>query len=466
MSKFCVKCGAKNIDDAIFCSNCGYNFPNKSINDFQNNKTKKRIELIKRYNKNISDGELEKKLKEMENREGYKNGYQSKIQENRNLEFEGENLKNFRISKGVATGLSILVCFVLFVIFVNLDATFRNHESFTILTFLICTILPIFLAYRLYHFLSSQQSMKSQLSKSLAGFLCILGYFGLVHIFDVLIYRFGSVSPLIIIIFGLLMIILPIYFARKSYSFVLSESKEKLEKSNTIKIISGLCVILIVGLVVSNFFGYTEADDYILSDNPNGGKILVEYKGSAQEVVIPDDLNITEIRGSNVFYSAKSVKSNTVKKIGSDVFSQNSDLESVDFPNVEEIGKESFMYCEKLEKVSFPKVKTIGEKAFYNCKKLSSFLGSPNVETIGENAFAKDDGNGDSIPLSFDIEKFLGFKAVFVNESYKEPDTYEQYYDDRDYLYTSGNTQYYSQTRTKTIEGSYIKIEYFTYVKI
>ena len=41
MTKFCIKCGRENTDDAIFCSDCGYNFLNNSINDFQNNETKK-----------------------------------------------------------------------------------------------------------------------------------------------------------------------------------------------------------------------------------------------------------------------------------------------------------------------------------------------------------------------------------------------------------------------------------------
>ena len=270
-------------------------------------------------------------------------------------------------------------------------------------------------------------------------------------------------------------------------------------------------VFLLIGGLSFNYLSQALASDFEILDDGNGNKILVNYTGEGGEVIIPDELDVTEIGESSFRNSDVTiVKSNTVISIGKNAFEGCNNLESVSFPNAKEIRQNSFencmnlksvdfpnaetiefgafSECDKLESVSFPKVKTInsyafdgcnslttvefpkvetiGGYAFRDCIKLSEFLGDPNITSMANNTFIKEE-NGDMAPLSLDIEKYLGFTSIFVNNSYKEPDTYEEYYDDADYLYTSGNTMWYSQKRTRIKErGEYHKDETYTYVKI
>ena len=115
--------------------------------------------------------------------------------------------------------------------------------------------------------------------------------------------------------------------------------------------------------------------DYELKDGKDGGKILVKYKGKSGEVIIPDELNITEIQyhafGGNS--DITKIKSNTVKKIGHAAFHDCTNLESVDFPNVTIIEAFVFLHCYSLETVNFPKVETIGHGAFRIVKNYQVF---------------------------------------------------------------------------------------------
>jgi len=212
-------------------------------------------------------------------------------------------------------------------------------------------------------------------------------------------------------------------------------------------------MLTVLALVLSSFLAYGP-EEYVVEDAKGGGKKLIEYNGDSGELVIPDELNITEI-GDSVFTGSNitKVKSNTVKKIGFKAFfgtsivevdfpnaemiggyafSDCSSLKSVDFPQVKIIEKFAFYDCSflesvrfpatlkieecvfagcsRLESVYFPSVKIIGFSAFSGCENLSSFLGNPNVTAIGVNAFTT--YNDSRIPLSFDVETYLGFKVV------------------------------------------------------
>jgi hypothetical protein len=168
-----------------------------------------------------------------------------------------------------------------------------------------------------------------------------------------------------------------------------------LDSYDAFKIIVCLAVIGLIGVISFNTFSGIFSD-YGIVDAEDGGKKLVLYRGAVNgELVIPDDLNISEI-GDSVFANKNitKIKSNTVKNISNNAFSGCSNLKTVDFP--------------KLEK--------IGESAFQDCVNLTSFLGNPKISSIGNNAFTKIENNS-LVPLSFDIEKYLKFKTV-KNETF------------------------------------------------
>jgi len=226
------------------------------------------------------------------------------------------------------------------------------------------------------------------------------------------------------------------------------------------KVILFLAIIILIGFLVFNSLSPNIADDFGLEKATDGGKKIVNYTGDGGDIIIPDELGITEI-GDDAFRNSNitSIKSNTVKKIGTWSFDDCTNLKTVDFPNTTTIGSYAFVSCSNLESVNFPKLKTIGDHAFLFCEKLTKFLGNPNITSIGYNAFAAEQEGSKvkQVPIPLDIKKYLGYEAVWIDTShYGEP-----YFDDKDYLFTSGNTMYYSQKRTPYIEEGH-----YEYVKI
>ena len=121
------------------------------------------------------------------------------------------------------------------------------------------------------------------------------------------------------------------------------------------------------------------------------GGILVDYRGSDENVVIPDN-----VRGiGECAFAQKPVKNVTIPDsvtfIGNFAFGECSALKSVLIPNsVEFIGTAAFQCCDSLESVIIPEsVKKIGEVAFSYCDNLNdvSILGT-DVK-IGMKAFIK-----------------------------------------------------------------------------
>lgn len=191
--------------------------------------------------------------------------------------------------------------------------------------------------------------------------------------------------------------------------------------------------------------------DYIIDDwkiyiSEEGNISIKEYKGSSENVAIPDNFDgfpvvsigenaflkkdvvsvtipdsVTLIGGS-AFYSCSKLKSvvigksvktisgcafydckslekivipDSVKKIGSSAFYECKNLTSVDFGNsLEEIGKEAFYYCSSLTSVVIPdSVKDIDYQAFLCCRSLTDF-------TIGKSV------------LSFDYSQIFGLQTL------------------------------------------------------
>lgn len=99
---------------------------------------------------------------------------------------------------------------------------------------------------------------------------------------------------------------------------------------------------------------------------------LVEYKGKAEKVVIPQKIN--------------GVK---VTKIEQYAFWQNKKIKSVSIPQtVTTIGVAAFDECTALTKVVLPKSLTkLSDSAFWYCTNLKTVVMYENLKTIGQNAF-------------------------------------------------------------------------------
>ena len=112
--------------------------------------------------------------------------------------------------------------------------------------------------------------------------------------------------------------------------------------------------------------------DYVLQ-----GTALVQYQGKTeQDLVIPPDLGITEIR-DEAFYRS-SIRSAAipegVTKLGTRSFSDCYHLERVTLPrSLAEIGKNAFSSCSSLASITLPASLTaIGVYAFSGCSSLAS----------------------------------------------------------------------------------------------
>lgn len=127
-------------------------------------------------------------------------------------------------------------------------------------------------------------------------------------------------------------------------------------------------------------------------DFPVWKGVLLEYQGSAENVVIPADAGITAI-GEGAFYWNDKVKSVVipagVTEIWDAAFRSCTSLQSVTIGNnVTRIGKDAFGDCPKLAGVTIPNsVTELGEDAFCGSGLSTLTIGS-GVTTIGRCAFA------------------------------------------------------------------------------
>ena len=140
--------------------------------------------------------------------------------------------------------------------------------------------------------------------------------------------------------------------------------------------------------------------DYIIDDwkiyiSEEGNISIMEYKGSSENVAIPDNFDgfpVVSIETS-AFKEKDSVVSVTIPDsvtfIGWEAFRSCSKLKSVVIgKSVETISECAFRYCESLEKIVIPdSVKIIKESAFYGCVNLTSVDFGNSLEKIENNAF-------------------------------------------------------------------------------
>ncbi|MDD7580754.1 MAG: leucine-rich repeat domain-containing protein [Treponema sp.] len=141
--------------------------------------------------------------------------------------------------------------------------------------------------------------------------------------------------------------------------------------------------------------------DYIIDDwkiyiSEEGNISIKEYKGSSENVAIPDNFDgfpVVSI-GEKAFQNKHSVVSVTIPDsvtyIGRGAFYSCSNLKSVVIgKSVETISVNAFRECMSLEKIVIPdSVKKIKEYAFCGCENLTSVDFGNSLEGIGDYAFS------------------------------------------------------------------------------
>lgn len=122
------------------------------------------------------------------------------------------------------------------------------------------------------------------------------------------------------------------------------------------------------------------------------GTVLVSYTGTDENIVIPDDLGITEI-GEKAFFKKSNIKTvvipDGVKTIGAFAFAHCSLLISVSVPDsVNVIENSVFCNCFSLKYVTIPDgVTTIKYDTFAFCSALESIIIPDSVTSVGSSAF-------------------------------------------------------------------------------
>ena len=155
-----------------------------------------------------------------------------------------------------------------------------------------------------------------------------------------------------------------------------------------------LCFGIAFGNEPSVVSGEYIIDDWKIYISEEGNISIMEYKGSSENVAIPDNFDgfpVVSI-GQNAFQK-KDVVSVTIPDsvtfIGWEAFRSCSKLKSVVIgKSVETISGYAFSWCESLEKIVIPdSVKKIKEYAFYLCVSLTSVDFGNSLEKIENNAF-------------------------------------------------------------------------------
>ena len=156
-----------------------------------------------------------------------------------------------------------------------------------------------------------------------------------------------------------------------------------------------LCFGIAFGNEPSVVSGDYIIDDWKINISEEGNISIKEYKGSSENVAIPDNFDgfpVVSI-GGNAFQNKGSLISVTIPDsvtlIGRSAFNSCPKLKSVVIgKSVETISGCAFYDCKSLEKIVIPdSVKKIGSSAFYECKNLTSVDFGNSLEEIGDEAF-------------------------------------------------------------------------------
>ena len=127
--------------------------------------------------------------------------------------------------------------------------------------------------------------------------------------------------------------------------------------------------------------------DFVVKD-----KVLVKYKGTARDVVIPPKLAINRI-GERAF-AGSSINSVVIPMgvgyIDERAFMGCSFLRFVTLPNtLISLGRRAFFNCYLLEKINIPRsLVTIEEGAFFNCRSLKEINIPDTLKSLGSRAFS------------------------------------------------------------------------------
>ena len=155
-----------------------------------------------------------------------------------------------------------------------------------------------------------------------------------------------------------------------------------------------LCFGIAFGNEPSVVSGEYIIDDWKIYISEEGNISIKEYKGSSENVAIPDNFDgfpVVSI-GQNAFqkkYVVSVTIPDSVTYIDSYAFDSCSNLKSVVIgKSVETISESAFSYCKSLEKIVIPdSVKKIESSAFYGCENLTSVDFGNSLEEIGYYAF-------------------------------------------------------------------------------
>jgi hypothetical protein len=143
--------------------------------------------------------------------------------------------------------------------------------------------------------------------------------------------------------------------------------------------------------------------DFLIQNN-----VLLEYKGSGGEVIIPDGITVI---GHSAFSSASVTKvfiPDSVREIGQAAFQSCTELTSVNIPgSVATLGNAIFLGCTKLSDITLGEGLTlIANNMFSLCHKLKSIVIPQSVKIIDQFAFAFCDSL-ESVTLSHGLETIL-----------------------------------------------------------
>lgn len=157
-----------------------------------------------------------------------------------------------------------------------------------------------------------------------------------------------------------------------------------------------LCFGIAFGNEPSVVSGDYIVDDWKINISEEGNISIMEYKGSSENVAIPDNFDgfpVVSI-GDNAFQKKDSVVSVTIPDsvtlIGGSAFGSCTKLKSVVIgKSVKTISGYAFSYCESLEKIVIPdSVKKINNHAFIQCTNLTSVDFGNSLEKIEIFAFS------------------------------------------------------------------------------